>query len=380
MEKVAVKRCKNYNEKILMEKMRDLFDQLGGLDSYIKTGQKVLLKVNLLLDKPPEAAVTTNPVFVKAIVKLVQETGAGVIIGDSPGGPFTVKSLKKTYQVAGLARIAEETGAELNFNTARERVAFLEGEYNKSFVLGHYITDADLVINLPKLKTHGMTMYTGAVKNLFGAIPGLLKAEYHLKMPRIDLFSRMLVELADCVRPVLNIMDGITGMEGEGPSGGRPRDFGYIMASSSALALDIASVYLLGIEPLTEAPVIEAAGEMGLPDSLEQIRLVGDELIPAVDVDIPVIEKASNLIDRRLPQLVSNLLDWLLRPRPVFDHQACVGCGDCYQNCPADTIQMVDRRPEVDLNNCIRCFCCQELCKYQAVSIKRPLLGKILFG
>lgn len=380
MEKVVVKKCETYSEDIVIERLQEIFKLLGGLENFIKPGKKVLLKVNLLMGKPPEAAVTTNPILVKSVARLIKEAGGEVVIGDSPGGPFTVNLLKKAYNTSGLAKIASEVGASLNFNTEEERVYCPEGKYNKSFVLGKYVTDADLIINMPKLKTHGMTMYTGAVKNLFGAIPGLLKAEYHLKMPRIDLFSQMLLDLANCVKPTLNIMDGILGMEGEGPSAGTPREFGYILASPSPLALDIAAIYLMGITPITKAPIISAAREWGLISSIEDIELVGDKLVPQKDVKIPRVEKASNLIDRRLPHPISNLLDKLMRPRPIFNHDECVGCGVCYQNCPAKTIRFIDQKPVVDLEGCIRCFCCQELCEYRAVDIKRPLLGKLLFG
>ncbi|MDI3548247.1 MAG: hypothetical protein PWR10_1899 [Halanaerobiales bacterium] len=379
MEKVAIIRSQDYNEERLHRDVRVLLDLLGGVKEFVRPGQRVLLKVNLLMGKPPEAAVTTAPALVKVITRLVQEAGGRVIIGDSPGGPFTVKALKRAYEKSGLARVAAETGAELNYNTGQERVPFAGGRYNKSFVLGKFIREADVIINLPKLKTHGLTMFTGAVKNLFGAIPGLLKAEYHLKMPRIDLFSQMLIDLAFCVKPVLNIMDGIIGMEGEGPSGGSPREFGYLLASPSAVALDVVSALLLGITPLSKAPVIAAAGERGLLAST-QLEIVGDKLIPYRDVKIPVIEQKSNLLDQKLPAPVSNLLDKFLRPKPVFNHQKCLGCGDCNRCCPAGVIKMAKGKPVVVLENCIRCFCCQELCQYQAVEIKRPLLGKLVFG
>ncbi|NLM96899.1 MAG: DUF362 domain-containing protein [Halanaerobiaceae bacterium] len=377
METVIVKHCDNYDERLVDKKISQIFEELGGIGSFVKPGQKVLLKVNLLMDKPAEAMVTTHPLVVKAVAKLVRDAGANPVIGDSPGGPFSRILLERAYQKTGLKEIAEETGIELNYEIEQEKVSF-DGKLNKSFVLGKFVTDAELVINLAKLKTHGLTMMTGAVKNLFGTVPGLLKAEYHLKMPRLADFSEMLVELALCVNPVLNIVDGIWGMEGEGPSAGRIRQFSYLFAGSSAFAVDTVLAYFLGINPVNRAPVIDAARKRGLCSSMEEIRLIGDELIPPGDVEIPLPVENSNLIDRRLPEGVSRILEPLLKPRPVFLPEKCTGCRVCYQSCPPQAIRMNHQKAEVVLDECIRCFCCQELCKYQAVKIKRPLLGKIL--
>lgn len=379
MEYVAVKKCSTYNQDRVYEKIKDLLDNLGGLENMIKPDDRVLLKVNMLMDKNPEDAVTTNPEVVRAVVKLVQDVGGKVIIGDSPGGPFTTGRLKRAYEKTGLTEVAESTGSELNYDINDEVIGYPGGRYNKSFTVGKYITNADFIINLPKLKTHGMTMYTGAVKNLFGAIPGLLKAEYHLKMPGVGLFTVMLVELSQCINPGLNIMDAIVGMEGHGPSAGIPRDYGYLLASRSALAIDLAAIYLMGINPLNRVPQITAAEELGFISKWQDIEIIGDELMPAENVKIPVIEKASNLLDQRLPRPIANLLDRAMKPKPIFIHKDCIGCGDCCRSCPAKVIAMVNNKPIVKLNNCIRCFCCQELCKYQAVKIKRPLLGRILF-
>ena len=377
MNRVSVIGCKDYDEVLLRKKIEELFELLGGLNSDIKAGQKVLLKVNLLMEKPPEAMVTTHPAVVKVIASMVKEAGAHPIIGDSPGGPFTRVLLERAYKKSGLARVAEEVGAELNYNLEQVTVPF-DGVINKSFVLGEYIKEADLVINIAKLKTHGLTMMTGAVKNLFGAIPGLLKAEYHLRMPELTDFSNMLVDLSLCVNPVLNIIDGIWGMEGEGPSAGTKRNFGYLLASTSPHALDVAAAYLLGITPVHRAPIINAARERGLPASLEEITLLGEPLIPAEKTEIPPPVFFSNLLDRKIPGPIARTLSNLLRPRPVFISELCVGCGDCYRSCPPQVITMRNKKAEVSLDGCIRCFCCQELCQYQAVKIKRPLLGRVL--
>jgi len=379
MTVVAAKECYSYQADELSEKLDSLLDELGGLDSFISAGDRVLLKTNLLMGKSPEAAVTTNPEFIRALAKKVKALGAEVVIADSPGGPFNEKLLKRSYKKSGLYQLAAEEELELNYNTDSKKHDYKAGKINKSFQLADYLEAADLVINLPKLKTHGLTMYTGAVKNIFGCIPGVLKAEYHLRMQSVYDFSRMLNDLAGLVAPELTIMDAVVGMEGEGPSNGKPKEFNYLLASTSPYYLDLAAVRLMGIKAEEKVPSIKAA----LTDQIikkENLELRGDQLVAPSEVEIPKIEKENNLLDAKLPDFLSDVLEKILRPKPVFKEDKCVGCRTCAENCPPEAITMVDNFPEVELETCIRCFCCQELCPYDAVEIKYPLLAKLFFS
>lgn len=379
MTVVAAKKCYSYQAAELSEKLDYLLEEIGGLENFINAGDQVLFKTNLLMGKKPEAAVTTNPEFIRALARKVKALGAEVIIADSPGGPFNEKLLKRAYQKSDLYQLAAEEDLELNYNTGSSRREYHEGKINKSFQLASYVEAADLVINLPKLKTHGLTMYTGAVKNLFGCIPGVLKAEYHLRMQSVYDFSRMLNDLAGLVAPELTIMDAVIGMEGEGPSNGRPKEFNYLLASTSPYYLDLAAVRLMGINPAEKVPSIRAA----LKDQIiqkENLELRGDPIEPLNNVEIPKIEKENNLLDSKLPDFLSDILEKFLRPKPVFKEDKCVGCRTCAENCPPEAITMVDNFPEVELETCIRCFCCQELCPYDAVEIKYPLLAKLFFS
>ena len=379
MEKVAVEKCESYDENIL-EKVEALVSRLGGINNFINEGDKVVLKVNLLMGKSPDKAVTTHPELVRAVVKIIKNAGGIPIIADSPGGPFNQLNLSRGYKLSGFEKIAEEENIELNYDTSGEKKRFNRGKIKKSFTIANFINNADLVINLPKLKTHGLTKYTGAVKNLFGTIPGMLKAEYHLNLQRIDHFSDMLVDLALLINADLTIMDAVTGMEGNGPSGGKSKNFGYLLSSTSPFAVDVAGTYLMGISPQRDVPTISAASERNIVSDISDIEIIGDKINPKNDTKIPEIEKTSNLIDQKLPEPLSNIAAYFLRPRPIFDHDKCVGCGECVESCPADTIILKDGQAVVDLNDCIRCFCCQEMCRYNAVDIKRPLLGKLFFS
>ncbi|RCW54180.1 DUF362 domain-containing protein [Halanaerobium sp. ST460_2HS_T2] len=376
---VAAKKCAGYQREELAAKLDLLLDELGGLANFVKQGDRVVFKTNLLMGKSPEAAVTTNPEFIRVLAQKVKALGAKVVIADSPGGPFNEKLLKRAYQKSGLYQLAAEENLELNYNTDSRKHEYQAGKINKSFQLASYLENADLIINLPKLKTHGLTMYTGAVKNLFGCIPGILKAEYHLRMQAVEDFSRMLNDLAGLVNPALTIMDAVVGMEGDGPSNGRPKEFNYLLASTSPYYLDLAAVSLMGIDPVEKVPSVKAA----LDDQLIQkdnLELRGDPIQAPAAVEIPKIEKENNLFDTKLPTFLSDILEKFLRPKPVFKEDKCVGCRTCAENCPPNAITMVDNFPEVELETCIRCFCCQELCSYDAVEIKYPLLARLFFS
>ena len=379
MDRVVVKREQNYGEETF-NKLKKMIDSLGGIGRFVSSGDTVILKVNLLMGKNPEDSVTTHPEIVRAVAKLVKNAGGKAVIADSPGGPFNDLNLNRAYKLSGFEKIAEEDDIELNHDTEGEKVEFSKGRIKKSFTIANYAKNADLIINLPKLKTHGLTMYTGAVKNLFGIVPGLLKAEYHLNLQEVEHFSEMLVDLAELISPELTIMDGIFGMEGDGPSGGEVKKFNYLLASTSSFAVDVVGSYIMGINPQSKVPTIDSSQKRNLVGDLDNLEIIGDKLEAFTDTEIPKIEKRSNLIDQKLPEFLSNFLANILRPRPVFNHDKCVGCGDCVESCPADTIDLIESKAVVDLDDCIRCFCCQELCSYNAVNIKRPLLGKLLFS
>jgi heterodisulfide reductase subunit A-like polyferredoxin len=189
----------------------------------------------------------------------------------------------------------------------------------------------------------------------------------------------MLNDLAGLVAPELTIMDAVVGMEGEGPSNGKPREFNYLLASTSPYYLDLAAVKILGIEPEEKVPSIKAALEDNIIKK-ESLEIKGDQIIAVKAVEIPKIEKENNLLDARMPEFLSDILEKFLRPKPVFKEDKCVGCRTCAENCPPDAITMIDNFPEVNLDKCIRCFCCQELCPYDAVDIKYPLLAKWFFS
>jgi len=374
-EKVSLIECREYDHLLVKESIIQTFENLGGIDKYINKGERVLLKLNLLMRKKPEEATTTHPVFTKALAEVLIEYGAEVIIGDSPGGPFNERMLKSVYKGCGIEEIAHEVGAKLNFNTNMMEVKNQKGRILKNLTVTEMLNDVDKVISVSKLKTHGLAVFTGAVKNMFGTVPGVLKAEYHVKMPDIRDFSDALVDICLYSNPILSFMDGIVGMEGDGPSAGEPREVGVIIASTSPYHLDVVATSIINLEP-RKVPTIERCVERNIcRGNLEDIDLVGEGIdkFKIDDFKIPNI-KSVNFLEDKAPKFLKTVVNAWLRPKPVFVHEDCIGCSDCAENCPPKVIQMVDKRPIVELDGCIRCFCCQELCPKKAVIIHRPWL------
>lgn len=380
MEQVAVVECQDYNLGNVDMAVEECFKRLGGIENFIKPGMKVLLKCNLLARKRPEECTTTHPAVVEAVVRKIQQIGAVPIIGDSPGGLYNKSVLRMVYNASGMSQVAEKTGAELNYNTDFVEVEHPEGKVIKRLTVIKILEEVDAVISLSKLKTHGMTLFTGAVKNLFGVIPGTTKAEYHLRMKELRDFSDMLVDICTYVRPTLSIMDGIEGMEGNGPSAGNPRKIGALLASTSPYALDVVACSLVGIAP-QRVCTIQRAKERGIcTDRLDDIQILGEEFEKLRIDDFKLPDGGEvNFFERFFGRdsSLSNFLNYYLGPKPYFDHNTCVGCRDCQRSCPPNAITMVEGKPLVDLKKCIRCFCCQELCLHKAVHVKRSWFFKM---
>ena len=369
---VVIERCPKYNDEMVFCAVNKIFDNLGGIDKYVKKGMKVALKPNLIKKKKPEDAATTHPSVVKAVAEIVKQKGGIVTIIDSPGGFFTTSSLKNVYSICGIEKAAIESGAELNYNLKEVDIENPEGLYLKKLTVIQALADADIIINLPKLKTHGQMIYTGAIKNMFGAVPGEFKAEYHIRMPNYNEFANALIDIYLSVKPSINIMDAVVGMDGAGPTAGDPKPMGFIIGADNGFELDFIALKLVGADPF-DIPVTNQAIKRGLcPSDIKNIRIVCDDF-ESFKVDgfrMPQLDtlQAIAYYDKGIMKLVVNKL----KPAPVFLHEKCISCGECVKICPAGVIYMKNNKPEVNLKSCIRCFCCQELCPQKAVYIKRP--------
>lgn len=390
---VSLVKCESwqYEYSVVRQAVQRSFDQLGGVTPFIQKGQTVLLKVNLVMKKAPEAAATSHPVFVQALADILISYGAKVIIGDSPGGPFNEMRLKSVYQGCGMTEAARKSGARLNFDTKSSEVPNPKGLLLKKLTNIDILRMVDKVINVSRLKTHGMMKMTGAVKNLFGTVPGTLKAEYHLNRPEPDAFADALIDICLCADPALSFIDGIVAMEGDGPTSGTPRNVGVVLASADPFGLDLAAARIINTPP-ESVPTVKRSVERGLcPQNYRELRFIGGHLPDDFAVDdfkAPAV-KLVNPLCGNAPPFVKALVDRYGQPFPRFQYQRCIGCGDCFRSCPPGAIEMkeTDGRgalgrcgtlPQVDLKKCIRCFCCQELCPQKAVDIKRPWLFRIM--
>lgn len=375
---VSLVKCENYEYKLVYSAVKDAFNLLGGLDNFVKKGSKVLLKPNLLTKKRPEQHTTTNPAVLKAVIEQVQEAGGIVTVADSPGGPYTQGMLKVVYRASEIEKVCLETGAILNYDVSSENVTNLEGERCKGFQIINPVLDADIIINLPKFKSHSLTMFTGSVKNLFGVIPGVLKAEYHYRFPQTDDFCHMLLDICEFVKPTLTLMDGINGMEGNGPSAGIVKEIGYIIASTNPYALDKVACEMAGLQN-EEVPTLKLAVERNIgPASLEEIEILGEDIELAKMEDFLKPESLNDAnFKNKLPKFLYNIINKWFTPKVVVDKKICIGCKICKNNCPADAIEMVNNIPDFDYGKCIKCFCCQELCPEMAIRVKRTKIAKL---
>ena len=374
MEKVSIVKC-SYQPQQVYHSVSQSIKLLGGMESFVQPGMKVLLKCNLLMRKSRGSS-TTHPEVAAAVARLVKEAGGVPIIADSPGGLFTERALRGVYRACGMEAIASRDSIELNYNVEETEKSHPEGKITKNLTLMKVIEEVDAIINIAKLKTHGMALYTGAVKNLFGVIPGTIKAEYHLRMKKLDDFSDMLLDISTYVKPVLSIVDAVVGMEGQGPSAGDPRKIGAVLASANPYALDVACVSLVGIAP-DMVSTIKRAGARGFCSDLQDITIIGDSLeeLKIHDFKIPS-HKHVGFIEQFFSEnsFFAEFINNHFGPKPIFNYEGCIGCRDCEKNCPPRAITMVDKKPVVNMKECIRCFCCQELCPQKTISIKRSWL------
>lgn len=377
MSKVSIVKASQYDKTTVAQALEKTFENLGGVEKFIKPGMKVALKANLVMKKKPEEAATTHPVLVGELARIIKRAGAEVLIIDSPGGPYTRSRLEDIYIGTGMKYIADEVGVSLNFDTSEAEVQSTDGKYIKKLKILKPLVEADLVINLPKLKTHGQMVYTGAVKNMFGAIAGIKKVEYHFNMKEYSRFADTLIDIFLSAKPALNIMDAIVGMEGPGPTAGVPKEIGVILASENAFYLDMTAVNIVNIEPKS-IPLLKNSIERGLcPNNINKIELVGVPIdsVKVKDFDVPALDGLKEI--RFVKNDFLKLLIGFMLPKPVFVLKKCIGCGECMRSCPPKAIVMKNKKPYVKLSKCIRCFCCQELCPAKAVEIKR---NKVMDG
>lgn len=362
--------CGAYDKNSVKEVLAQICDL-----SWVKKGMRIAIKVNLITALAPEKAGTTHPVVIDAACDLLTERGASVVIGDSPGGVWTAAYLDYVYKVTGLTALERE-GVSLNRDFSVKTASFPEAKVAKSFEYTGWLDESDAIINICKLKSHGMMGMSAAVKNMFGAVPGITKPQYHYRFPDPADFSDMIIDIHSYFKPRLNIVDAIVGMEGNGPTQGTPKELGLLLAGEDPFALDLACCRLMNLDP-KKVPTVEAAIKRELsaesPESLSCHEAL--QAFSCKDFKVPPTAKPLTFIDEKGPltKAFAPILRWLLLSRPVVKKKNCIGCKKCAEVCPAKAIEMKDRLPKIDRAACIRCFCCQELCPKGAMKVKKTL-------
>jgi uncharacterized protein (DUF362 family)/ferredoxin len=374
---VALVRCPTYDPDLVFGALRRGVELLGGLDRFARPGERILIKPNILASESPERAVTTHPSVLDGCTRLLREAGAEVFFGDSPGTDNPAHAAQRS----GLLQAGARSGAEFAEFSTGTRMDNLGGNLVSSFPVARAVHECDGIINLPKMKTHQLTRITGAVKNLFGCIPGKRKALYHFQFQDVMRFSSLLVELNLRLRPRLHVMDGIVAMEGNGPRSGDPRPMQVLIMSDDPVAVDATFCRLVAMDPeFVPTTVVGHQLELGRYQD-DEIDYVGDPLDafrnPAFRaIRKPVYSNASYAYYRVIKNAAL--------PRPVIDATRCVKCGRCVDACPVPGKALrfengrQERPPVYDYDLCIRCYCCHEACPHQAIGKKTPLLGRIL--
>ncbi len=374
--RVALVECATYEPERVEAAIRRAMDLLGGMEWFVKPGQRVVVKPNLVMPSHPDRAVVTHPAVGRAVIKLAQEAGGQVAIGENPGvSPTAWLGWQRTFQRSGWSAVAEETGAELITTVTPQQRSHPGGKLIHLVDTCDFVTEADVIISVPKLKGHSLMRFTGAVKNLFGTIPGATKYGYHVKLQTIEQFAEMLLDVASFVRPALTVMDAVVAMDGEGPSAGDPFHVGAILVAPDPVALDVAAVSLVGHEPASMPTIAAAVGRGWTTGRVPDLIVLGDELdgLRVTGFRLPAG-------GRKGPGRISlfrRLGTHYLVARPVVNTR-CVGCGLCIQSCPAQTIHKVDGRAQIDHSRCIRCYCCHEFCPVQAIDLRETWFARLL--
>jgi uncharacterized protein (DUF362 family)/Pyruvate/2-oxoacid:ferredoxin oxidoreductase delta subunit len=361
---VIVRRA-SYEGDSLRAEIFGMMEAMGGDE--IRKGRRVLIKPNLLAPAPPRRAVTTHPSVIRAAVEYCNERGVRPLVADSPStGAFDL-----LLRVGGIRDALR--GLDCECRPFHNCVRIAIGEPFGAIEIADDAVRADVIINLPKLKTHSQMLLTLAVKNLFGCVVGYRKPEWHMRagVDR-EVFARLIAGIGRTLRPSFNILDGILSMEGQGPGmRGVPRELGVLLASRDPFALDLAVCRMLALDP-QKLPVLKVAWEMGFPAPEAQI----DGSLPAIpDFKFPAF--TSLLVG---PAFLQGFIRRQVLPRPVCDAALCRMCGECWKICPARAITPDCKPLDFDYERCIRCYCCIEVCPFGALSSTETVTGRIVRG
>ncbi|HSO67584.1 MAG TPA: DUF362 domain-containing protein [Desulfatirhabdiaceae bacterium] len=326
------------------------------------TRKKVVIKPNVLRMSSAEEHIVTHPSLLRAVVEKVEEMSpAEIVVGDNPG-LYSYGDNEKSFEKSGLMDAAK--GYYKNFGNTTQHLSF-NPEFMSEVGISKEILDADIVISLPKFKTHGLTVMTGAIKNSYGILPGAQKARLHQIAGSPERFHDVIVEVFRLRIPDLFIMDAVVGMEGNGPASPELRKIGLILAADNAVALDGVVARMMGLDP-GRLRFLQKAKALGLGDFDSQMTQIDGEMQILSDFKLPPLGGEAILGNTAVQELMKNKT--LVRPKA--DPELCTACGACIEHCPVSALSMDENLPVVDPEICITCFCCQEICPEKAMTLK----------
>ncbi len=363
--KVSIAKCDSYEKEEVYKAVKKSIDLIGGIEKFVKKGQKVLIKPNLLRASKSDKRITTDPAVLDAVIRLVKPITNKICVGDSPA----IQSTSFTMNVAGLKEICDKHKVHIVEFCSCKDYKFKSGKKLKGFQLEKEVMESDVIINLPKFKTHVFMTYTGAVKNLYGCITGVTKAALHFTFPKREDFAMMLLDLYEFTKPKvkLNIIDAVIGMEGNGPSNGIPRKLGFISASEDALVLDKIMCDIAKIRS-NDVPILKLNRNKL---NKTKMHVLGDK----INIEKIIYPKTKSFFDSA-PLFFSRFIRNNIRSKPKVNVQRCIACRDCVKICPAKTIKIINRKAFIYIRKCIRCYCCHEVCPHNAIILKKPMLAK----
>jgi len=372
---VSIARVKKYQPENISTGLKKGLGLLGGLENFISPRSKVFVKINHLSPpSPPEKSIVTHPAFTKEILKMLKHLNCQITVGDD----IQYKG-KDGFIISGYRKACDDMGVKLiNLKEVGFRKIDCDGKLLKSVYVSPLVLESDYLINLPKLKTHSFTIFTGAVKNMYGTIPYGLRLKYHRQFSLPSDFSKMLVDIYSCVPPHLNIMDGIMSMEGEGPSAGNPQKTNVLLASTDGIALDAVASQIIGMNPLDIYSIYDAHQRgLGVGD-LKKIKILGEKFSDVKINGFKHSAVAVGLIQKRIPRLLYSYFQNQLTYIPEVNPHKCTGCMECVDICPSGAAYKMEDKAWIEKNKCIHCMCCHEVCRFNAIKLKSQLMGLLI--
>ncbi|MBW7957547.1 MAG: DUF362 domain-containing protein [Deltaproteobacteria bacterium] len=375
MADVSITRCASYERAAVMKAVAEAVGLIGGIERFVKRSERILVKPNLLAAKPRDAAVTTHPEVVRAMLALIKEAGAMPVIGDSPG----FGSARAVAKKCGVLDIAEGMGVEIIELATLVVAENPNGHTFRRLEVAKEAIECDGIVNLPKLKTHVQMHLTMAVKNLFGCVPGKLKPQWHLSAGvESRYFADMLLDLSLYLAPRLTVMDGVVAMQGNGPGSGEPRELGLVFAGTDCVKMDSTAASILGAS-WRDVPILKAASKRGLECRPEKVTVAGEDPARLRIRDFVFPPQSNVNFAANFPGFLDRSLRKALTSRPHVDDKDCTLCGICVGVCPAGVMEKTSRI-EIEYDRCIRCYCCQELCPEGAISPRDGWLKRLIPG